>query len=126
MLWSRWLSQATHQSRRMDRFTRISWLELRSYLVNTLLGDTDAMSMHHSLEVRVPFLDLPLVEGVISIPASQKIKREEPKSMLIQATSRQRPAEIVAQRKRTFTFPWDTWFRGDLGRRIKQGLGEWS
>ena len=46
--------------RSMDSFTKISWLESRSYLVNTLLRDTDAMSMHHSLEVRVPFLDLPL------------------------------------------------------------------
>ena len=48
------LPQATRQSRPMDRFTRISWLEMRSYLVNTLLRDTDGMSMHHSLEVRVP------------------------------------------------------------------------
>ena len=124
--WWQWLSAATDQTASMDDFTRTSWLELRSYLASTLLRDTDAMSMHHSLEVRVPFLDLPLVEGVISIPAAQKFKREQPKSLLIEALRDILPEEIVAQRKRTFTFPWDNWFRGDLGRRIIQGIAEWS
>ena len=48
---------------------------LRSYHVNTLLRDTDAMSMRHSLEVRVPFLDSPLVEYVLSLPEAAKRAR---------------------------------------------------
>ena len=60
------------RDRLMDEFTGVSWLELRSYLVNTLLRDTDAMSMRHSLEVRVPFLDSALVEYVLSLPESAK------------------------------------------------------
>ena len=60
------LARAAQEARTMDNFTAVSWLELRSYLANTLLRDTDAMSMRHSLEVRVPFLDSPLVEYVLS------------------------------------------------------------
>jgi len=126
MPWSRWLSEATRQSRPMDRFTRISWLELRSYLVNTLLRDTDAMSMHHSLEVRVPFLDAPLVEYVLELPEAIKRDPARPKALLVQALKDLLPDEIVNQTKRTFTFPWETWLRGKLGERVAVELGDWS
>ena len=126
MLWSRWLTEATRQSRPMDRFTRISWLELRSYLVNTLLRDTDAMSMHHSLEVRVPFLDGPLVEYVLELPEALKRNPERPKALLVAALKDLLPDEIVNQTKRTFTFPWETWLRGKLGERVATQLGDWS
>ena len=126
MAWWQWLSVAASQTDGMDRFTKISWLELRSYLVNTLLRDADAMSMQNSLEVRVPFLDLPLVEYVLSLPEGDKFERLRPKSLLIDALGDLLPEEIVAQRKRTFTFPWDNWLRGELGRHVAKGIAEWS
>jgi asparagine synthase (glutamine-hydrolysing) len=124
--WGRWLSEAARQARAMDSFTAISWLELRSYLVNTLLRDTDGMSMHHSLEVRVPFLDSPLVEYILALPESAKRNAKQPKSLLVQAVGDLLPQEIVAQRKRTFTFPWENWLRGTLGKRVAAGLADWS
>jgi asparagine synthase (glutamine-hydrolysing) len=124
--WSRWLFEATRQSRRMDRFTRVSWLELRSYLVNTLLRDTDSMSMHHSLEVRVPFLDAPLVEYVLELPEALKRNPARPKALLVEALKDLLPEEIVNQTKRTFTFPWETWLHGKLGERVAVQLGDWS
>jgi asparagine synthase (glutamine-hydrolysing) len=126
MPWMRWLSEAAGQSRPLDPFTRISWLELRSYLVNTLLRDTDAMSMRHSLEVRVPFLDVPLVEHVLGVPESLKRNSARPKSLLIDAMKDLLPEEVIAQNKRTFTFPWETWLRGKLGEHVAVGLGDWS
>ena len=126
MPWMHWLSEAARQSRPLDPFTRISWLELRSYLVNTLLRDTDAMSMRHSLEVRVPFLDVPLVEHVLGVPESLKRNSARPKSLLIDAMKDLLPEEVIAQNKRTFTFPWETWLRGKLGERVAVGLGDWS
>jgi asparagine synthase (glutamine-hydrolysing) len=124
--WWKWLSAAEGESRSMDSFTRISWLESRSYLVNTLLRDTDAMSMHHSLEVRVPFLDLPLVEYLFSLPQASKSGRGRSKALLIEALGDVLPEEIVAQRKRTFTFPWNNWLRGPLRERVAGGLADWS
>jgi asparagine synthase (glutamine-hydrolysing) len=124
--WWRWLSDATRQSKSMDSFTRVSWLELRSYLLNTLLRDTDSTSMSNSLEVRVPFLDGPLVEYVLSLPESLKAHSGQPKRLLIAALGDIVPRQVLSQRKRTFTFPWQNWLRGSLGKRVAAGLADWS
>jgi asparagine synthase (glutamine-hydrolysing) len=124
--WGRWLARATRQTSSMDTFTAISWLELRSYLVNTLLRDTDALSMHHSLEVRVPFLDSALLEYVLSLRESAKLDPRQPKALLIQALGDLLPQEVAVQPKRTFTFPWQNWLRGPLGKRVSAGLADWS
>jgi asparagine synthase (glutamine-hydrolysing) len=123
--WSLWLRNSVERAKPMDEFTAVSWLELRSYLANTLLRDTDAMSMHHSLEVRVPFLDTPLVEYMLSLPESQKRSLDRPKELLIQALGDRLPAEVVEQKKRTFTFPWEKWLRGLLGDRVALALADW-
>lgn len=123
--WER-LNAAAQEARALDHFAATSWLELRSYMLNTLLRDTDVMSMTHSLEVRVPFLDSSLVEYVLSLPASQKRGPSGAKSLLVEAIGELIPAEIVGQRKRTFTFPWERWLRSELGERVSAGLAEWS
>jgi asparagine synthase (glutamine-hydrolysing) len=124
--WWQWFEQALKQAEGFDTFTKVSWLELRSYMVNTLLRDTDAMSMKHSLEVRVPFLDIPLVDYALSLSADEKGAARRPKWLLIEALRDVLPTEIVTQRKRTFTFPWDNWLRGALRNRLEQGLADWS
>ena len=126
LAWDQWLSDAVMQTRSMDPFTEVSWLELRSYLVNTLLRDTDVMSMRHSLEVRVPFLDTALVEAILAMPQSVKYNPSRPKALLASAIQDLLPREILRQKKRTFTFPWENWMRGPLGGRIVSGLEEWS
>jgi asparagine synthase (glutamine-hydrolysing) len=124
--WAAWLASITAQAEPLDGFTQVSWLELRSYMTSTLLRDTDSMSMASSLEVRVPFLDIPLVEYVLSLPESAKRDAAQPKSLLVAALGELLPQEIVRQTKRTFTFPWETWLRGALGQRIAAGLSDWS
>jgi asparagine synthase (glutamine-hydrolysing) len=124
--WGQWLAQCSAEAEPMDNFTQISWLELRSYMLNTLLRDTDAMSMSHSLEVRVPFLDRSLVEKVLALPGSVKKNPAKPKSLLIAALGPLLPKEITSQKKRTFTFPWENWLRGKLGERVVAGMHDWS
>jgi asparagine synthase (glutamine-hydrolysing) len=124
--WWRWFADAANQARSMDDFSGISWMESRSYLVNTLLRDTDAMSMRHSLEVRVPFLDSPLVEYVLALPESAKRGGARPKELLIAALGDLLPEEVVTQKKRTFTFPWENWLRGALGKQVAAGLWDWA
>jgi asparagine synthase (glutamine-hydrolysing) len=121
-----WLADTAARARSMDEMTAISWLELRSYMLNTLLRDTDTMSMRHSLEVRVPFLDAPLVDYLLSLPESAKRPTPQPKSLLIAALRDLFPEEILSQCKRTFTFPWENWLHGALGKRVGAGLAEWS
>jgi asparagine synthase (glutamine-hydrolysing) len=124
--WAFWLAAASDQVREADPFTAVSWLELRSYLLSTLLRDTDAMSMSQSLEVRVPFLATALVECVLSLPESAKHNPARPKALLVEALGDLLPKEIARQSKRTFTFPWEVWLRGKLGERVAASLASWS
>ena len=66
--WRARMRETTRQAELLDSFTSVSCFELQSYMVNTLLRDTDAASMANSLEVRVPFLDHRLVEFVGRLP----------------------------------------------------------
>jgi asparagine synthase (glutamine-hydrolysing) len=124
--WENWLLQTAKGSEGLDDFTAVSCLESRSYMVNTLLRDTDAMSMAHSLEVRVPFLDHPLVEYVTRLPGSLKCPNGKPKSLLVDAMGDLLPEEVVAQKKRTFTFPWEHWLRGPLKKEMEKAFREIS
>ncbi|MGH9866450.1 MAG: asparagine synthase (glutamine-hydrolyzing), partial [Candidatus Acidiferrales bacterium] len=120
--WRCWMKSAAGEAAQLDRFTAVSWLETRSYLVNMLLRDTDTMSMCHSLEVRVPFLDHPLVELTLGLPVAVKNRNGMRKALLIEALGDLLPKEIVAQTKRTFTLPWESWLRGPLRDRVESGL----
>ncbi|HKQ85855.1 MAG TPA: asparagine synthase (glutamine-hydrolyzing), partial [Candidatus Acidoferrales bacterium] len=127
LLWRNWLARCAREAREMDAFGAVSWLELRSYMLNTLLRDTDSMSMANSLEVRVPFLDAALVEYVLSSPEAQKVGPHGPKSLLISALGDLLPANVAGQvgkRKRTFTFPWEKWLRSPLRDRVSISLSE--
>jgi asparagine synthase (glutamine-hydrolysing) len=101
-------------------------MEAESYLVNTLLRDADSMSMAHSLEVRVPFLDHPLVEFVTHLPQQAKLSPGTPKALLVAAVADLLPDEVVHQTKRGFTFPWEAWLRGPLKAKVENGLAELS
>jgi asparagine synthase (glutamine-hydrolysing) len=123
----RWLEDTVRQAEDLNGRARISWLELRTYMASTLLRDTDGMSMRHSLEVRVPFLDHPLVEYALAAADTNEAGGDErPKALLISALGDLLPAEVVDQRKRTFTLPWEEWMRGALRGRVAAAFAEWS
>lgn len=126
LLWWDWLSASAQQARTLDAFTAVSCMETQSYLVNTLLRDTDSMSMAHSLEVRVPFLDHELVEYVTRLPEALKLRKGTPKALLISSLADLLPKEVVNQEKRGFTFPWAQWLKGPLKKNIQNGLSEFS
>ena len=89
---------------------------MRTYTHHQLLRDTDVMSMCHSLEVRVPLLDIKLVEAVLRLPAAHKTNgMPGPKPLLKRAVGDRLPAEVLQRRdKRGFTFPLDRWLRDPL------------
>jgi asparagine synthase (glutamine-hydrolysing) len=120
--WRARMAETSRQAAKLDSFTGVSCFELQSYMVNTLLRDTDSASMASSLEVRVPFLDHRLVEFVGRLPKNAKYNRDVPKSLLVEALSDLLPDEVVGQSKRTFTLPWEVWLRGPLGVRLSQDL----
>ena len=117
------LAQLTDGAEAFRGRSLISCLELRTYMLNTLLRDTDSMSMHHSLEIRVPLLDRDLVELVEALPDKAKVRARAPKALLAEALKDLLPAEILCQPKRTFTLPWERWLRGRLGAEIASHTG---
>jgi asparagine synthase (glutamine-hydrolysing) len=94
-------------------------LELSNYLPFQLLRDTDAMSMAHSIEVRVPLLDDEVVRVALRSPKSVGGLRG--KRLLASAVD-QRLLALTRIQKRTFTLPFDSWLRGALGERVAGAL----
>ncbi len=99
----------------------VSLLELKSYMHNQLLRDTDVMSMAHGLEVRVPFLDHRVVEFLATVPTQFKYTAQA-KQLLLDALPRSLPTQVTSQSKRGFTFPFDSWFRGKWRPYIEEIL----
>ena len=93
--------------------SKISISELQGYMQNVLLRDTDQMSMAHSLEVRVPFLDHNLVELCLSISDKYKYPKSQ-KKLLIDSVKHLLPPSIYERQKMGFTFPWNNWLKNDL------------
>src|SRR5258706_12543520 len=102
----------------------VSWLEMRCYMASTLLRDTDSVSMARSLEVRVPLLDTPLVEFVGALPDAARRREGTAKALLNEAIGDLLPQEILTQKKRTFTLPWEQWLRGPLRKRGEASFAE--
>jgi asparagine synthase (glutamine-hydrolysing) len=103
-----------------DTHARVADLECGSYMLNTLLRDTDALSMAHSLEVRVPFLDHHVVDTVFALPAA--VRGQARKRLLADAFADALPAGWARGPKRTFTLPWDVWLRTTLAADVERGL----
>ncbi|MFQ5694618.1 MAG: asparagine synthase (glutamine-hydrolyzing) [Terriglobia bacterium] len=110
------------EARSLDAFTQVSWLELRHYTLNTLLRDTDQMSMAHGLEVRVPLLDHQLVEAALALPGAAKAEGRAPKALLLGSLPRPLPREVVHRPKRGFTLPFERWLRGPLRAELEATL----
>jgi asparagine synthase (glutamine-hydrolysing) len=117
--WLGWLERVADQAQAMKPVAGISWLEMRTYMVSTLLRDTDSVSMARSLEVRVPLLDTPLVEFMTALPDEARVQPGRAKALLLAAVEGVLPAEVLNQKKRTFTLPWEEWLRNSLRPRIE-------
>jgi asparagine synthase (glutamine-hydrolysing) len=97
-----------------DVLNTISHYELCGYMANTLLRDTDQMSMAHALEVRVPFVDSVVVDYVLGLPGEWKVDGSRPKPLLVDALGDLLPEEIWKRRKMGFTLPFQKWMRSSL------------
>ena len=108
--------------RTLDPVNRVSYLESTCYMRNTLLRDSDFMSMAHALELRVPFLDQALVTACFRIRGEDKLRGASPKSLLLKSLGVELPREIVHRPKRGFTLPFERWMRSEMRPPIEQAL----
>jgi len=91
-----------------------AYLETNVYMENQLLKDTDFMSMWHSLEVRVPFLDRELMELMHTIDPAVKFNPSKPKYLLTKTFEDLLPCEVVFRKKQGFTFPFSIWLKNNM------------
>jgi asparagine synthase (glutamine-hydrolysing) len=89
---------------------RMLYFELKTYLHGLLLVE-DKLSMAHSLESRVPFLDNELVDLALTIPASLKLHGGVSKGLFRQAMRGRLPESVLARGKTGFVPPQGTWFK---------------
>ena len=122
--WLGWLERTADEAQKLEPVAGVSWLEMRTYMASTLLRDTDAVSMAQSLEVRLPLLDTPVVEFVGSLPDAARRRPGVQKALLVEALGDLLPPEILTQRKRTFTLPWEEWLRGPLRARMDASFAD--
>lgn len=117
---------------------KVSYLESNLYMESQLLKDTDYMSMWHSIEVRVPFLDYDLIQAVQRIDSNIKFNKAQGKYLLIESFKDILPEEIWNRKKQGFVFPFQVWMKdnldsfmeghqhAELSKRFKAGRLSWS
>lgn len=112
-----------HRSRGPDHpLSLVQYLDLKTYLPGDILTKVDRASMHHSLEVRVPILDHPLVEWMATLPPEIKLKGREGKYIFKKALEPHLPESVLYRPKMGFAVPLAAWFRGPLRAKVRSSL----
>jgi asparagine synthase (glutamine-hydrolysing) len=86
-------------------------LEHDLYMKNQLLRDTDAMSMQHGIEIRIPFLDTEFLNCVNQIKPNLRFDQKLAKGLLIKSYQNLLPKEIWNRKKMGFSFPLQKWLK---------------
>ncbi len=118
------LARSLSHAQSLDAINRVSYLEARCYMLNTLLRDSDFMSMAHGLEVRVPLIDHQLARQLLALPGSWKLNEDTPKPLLVHALRGELPDKIIHRPKRGFTLPFEHWLRDALRPTIEAAFAE--
>ncbi|HEY6720578.1 MAG TPA: XrtA/PEP-CTERM system amidotransferase [Burkholderiales bacterium] len=100
----------------------VQYLDLKTYLVGDINTKVDRASMAHSLEVREPLMDHPLVEWMSSLPPDFKLRNREGKYLLKKALAPYLPPEILYRPKMGFAVPLARWFRGPLRQPVRDAV----
>ena len=97
-----------------EPLARLQDVDLGIYLVDDLLVKTDRMSMAHSLEARVPYLDTEVAGLAMALPTAAKVRGWAKKRLLRRAAAPLLPRAIMTGRKKGFSIPAAAWLRGPL------------
>jgi len=106
----------------LDPLSQMLYVDTRASLPDDLLMVNDKMSMAHSIEARVPYLDLPLLAFVESLPPHCKLQGLHGKFLHKKALERWLPRTVVHRRKKGFDNPVTHWLRGPLRPLVQELL----
>ncbi len=105
-----------------DPLALIQYIDTHTYLVGDINTKVDRASMAHSLEVREPLMDHPLVEWVATLPSDLKLRGSTGKYLFKKAHEPLLPNDVLYRPKMGFSVPLARWFRGPLKQRVRDSL----
>jgi asparagine synthase (glutamine-hydrolysing) len=112
-----------HMIEGTDELGGFQFLEARSSLPDELLMYSDKISMHHGLEVRVPYLDHDIIEYVERLPAAYKVRWCKRKWLHARICQQFLPRTVLQRKKRGFGYSVvDDWYRDSMASRISDLL----
>ncbi|MDW7660130.1 MAG: asparagine synthase (glutamine-hydrolyzing) [Bacillota bacterium] len=110
-----------NEVKNQDDLTKMQFLDLNLWLPGDILLKADKMSMAHSIELRVPFLDKEVIKVASSLPKLQRVNKIDTKYALRKAAGDILPEEWANRPKVGFPVPIRHWFRTlDNYNRIKE------
>ena len=107
-----------------DDLNKLLYLEIYTFLIDHNLNYTDKAGMANSVEIRVPYLDLDLVEFSTFIPVKYKMNGKETKYILKKVAERYLPKDVIYRPKSGFGAPVEHWVRFELDDFINNKLSE--
>lgn len=118
-----WLDWFDHDQRKTS-VERMMGIDCRMNLADDLLLYGDKITMAHSVEARVPILDLEVVQFIESLPRHHRMAWSQTKIVHKRMAEQYLPTEIVNRPKLGFQVPIDAWLRGPWRERAGQILLE--
>lgn len=106
----------------LDPLTQMLYIDTRASLPDDLLMVGDKTSMANSLEARVPFLDVRLVEFIESLPPGLKLNGLTGKYLHKKALEKWLPKDVVYRKKKGFANPIEHWFRTRMRPFVEEYL----
>ena len=95
----------------LDAVTQLQYVDMQTWMAFDILLKADRMSMAHSLELRVPFLDIRVLELALQIPARYRAANDDSKIALRHAAARHLPERVYSKEKLGFPSPLAAWLR---------------
>jgi asparagine synthase (glutamine-hydrolysing) len=110
------------KTHRRDILTQMLYADLKTWLVDDLLIKADRMTMAHSVELRVPFLDYRVIEYAATIPSNMKLRGGAVKWILKRAMKDRLPRQILTRKKMGFPTPLALMFQRELSGYVRDLL----
>lgn len=109
-----------------SELNQMLYIDMKTYMVDQLLVLSDRMSMAHSLELRVPYLDHLLVEQFASVVPFMKLRGMLKKHLLKKVAERYFPKRFIYRKKMGFSSPIVLWLRGEVQPYMRHVLNRKS
>ncbi len=110
------------EATKLSRKNQLMYVDLNTYLLNDHLRKVDRMTMAHSLEARLPFLDHRIVEFAMSLPSEHKVDFFQTKKILKRLARKYLPASLIKGKKKGLTSPIADWISHDLRDYVQESL----